>query len=266
MNSKLSRIGSNQTFSTGNNWLVRLVTFAIWMFVLLCVVYWGFKFTKFKPISAIPAGIVPVKVVETQAVAQLLGSSGCIGNKPISTAINANFVLHGIANTNSGGGIALIAVDGKPAKPHGVGSQITELWKLKSLSRTGVTLVSSKSSAEEMSLTLQARQPTTGIVVNTNSANASSNTPRIPLPMRNNAVEPNNSTPGASNPSESNSGASASVSGLLPSPSVRAVSKYTSQDTNTTPVGSMAQVEQLNAPLTSSRALSSTSADKSSMK
>ena len=266
MKSNLSQIGYQQAINSGNKWLVRLVTLTVWMLALLCAVYWGLKFIKLNQISATPTAIVPAKVVETQAVAQLLGSIGTIESKQINAAVNTSLVLHGIANTNSGGGIALIAVDGKPAKPHGVGSQITELWKLKSLSRTGVTLVSSKSSAEQMSLTLQARQSTTGIIVNTNSANVASNTPRIPLPMRNNAVDPNNSILGASNPSASTSGAAASASGLIPSSSVRAVSKYANQDTNTTPVGSMAQVEQLNAPLTSSRSLPSTSADTTSLK
>ncbi|HMS25834.1 MAG TPA: hypothetical protein PKC80_00450 [Burkholderiaceae bacterium] len=266
MKSNLSRIGYQQAFNLRNKWLARLVTLTVWMFVLLSVFYWGLKFTKLNSISATPAPLVPAKVVETQAVALLLGSVGTNGSKPINTNSNSNLLLLGTANTNSGGGIALIAVEGKPAKPYEVGSQITEVWKLKSLSRSGVTLVSRKSNAEEIFLALQPRQSTTGITVNTNSANSGSNTPRIPLPLRNNAVDPNNSIPGNSNPSASNSGAAASASGLIPSQSVRAVSKYTTQDTIAAPARSVAQVEQLNAPLASNRANSSTSADVMSLK
>ena len=267
MNSTLSRIGSQHAINSSNNWLVRLVTLIIWMLTLICVVYWGVKFTKLKAISAIPTAIVPAKAVETQTVAKLLGTNGAIGSNPRSMVANANFVLHGVANTNTGGGIALIAVDGKPAKPYPVGSQLTELWKLKTLSRTGVVLVGSKSNAEEMSLILQPRQPTTGIVVNANSAVANTtNNPRIPLPQRNNVAVPNNSIPALQNQSAINSGAAASSSGLNSTQAARAVSKYATQESTTTPVGSVVQVEELNTSNTINRTLSSTTADTTNLK
>jgi len=264
MKSNLSQNVYQNDIDTRKKWLVRMVTLTVWMCALLCAVYWGLKFTKTNQISATAAAIVPAKVAETQAVAQFLGVYGASERRQFVASGSTNLVLQGIANTDAGGGVALIAVEGKPAKAYRVGSEITEMWKLKSLSRTGAILVSSKSNAEELPLTIQAKQPTTGIIISTNPAHTSSNSPRLPLPIRQNATDQNSTASSSSN--TANLGAVASVSEPLSTQPMRAVSKYANQDTNTSSVGPVAQVERLNAPLTYNQSITGNSSNTNSQK
>ena len=97
--------------NTHSKWGVRLGTLALWALAGASVVYWGLR------LSARPVGLT-VPAVAPAPVASLASRFALIGV---------------LAGRSSGGGAALIAVDGKPAKPFRVGTAVDEGLVLQSL-------------------------------------------------------------------------------------------------------------------------------------
>lgn len=117
-----------------SRWGVRLGTLALWALAGASTVYWGLR------LSARPAGWpAPVSAPQpvapdAQALARLLGA---VPSAPAAAPSAASrFVLEGVlAGMVSGDGAALIAVDGKPAKPFRVGATVDQGLVLQSLAR-----------------------------------------------------------------------------------------------------------------------------------
>lgn len=148
--------------SPASLWSLRLITLAVWLAAVLCGVYWAMKFVTVKPVNASLAAATPAVVPDSQAIAKLLGATNSGAEQAILTTASSNYALFGLAMEKSGGGVALIATDGKPAKPYRVGSKVADEWVLKSISRTDVVLAASMNAADGMKLALPARQPATG--------------------------------------------------------------------------------------------------------
>lgn len=116
--------------TTHSKWGVRLGTLGLWALAGASVVFWGLR------LAAQPAGI-PVPPVaqsplapDAQALARLLGAQppapGMVSTAPVASA-GSRFALIGVlSGRRSGGGAALIAVDGKPPKPYRVGAEVDE--------------------------------------------------------------------------------------------------------------------------------------------
>ena len=126
--------------NTRNRWMLRAATFLLWAGAAGCAVFWGLRLAA--PASGAlvatvdgggPAAADPV------AVARLLGaSSGPLAAVPVA-AVASRFTLLGVLAGRDSGGAALIAVDGKPARPVRVGGTLEEGLVLQSLSgRTAV--------------------------------------------------------------------------------------------------------------------------------
>ena len=117
-----------------SRWGVRLGTLALWVLAGASTVYWGLRLGSRPaglpaPVSA-PQPVVP----DAQALARLLGAVPAAA--AAAPAAASRFVLVGVlAGTASGGGAALIAVDGKPAKPYRVGATVEQGLVLQSLAR-----------------------------------------------------------------------------------------------------------------------------------
>ncbi|MDP2769890.1 MAG: type II secretion system protein N [Giesbergeria sp.] len=112
-------------------WGVRLTTLAIWALAAASAAYWGLRLSVGTPGSAAPAVSSATVAPDAQAMARLLGA--VVAPVPVAAA-SSRFALVGVlAGRNSGGGAALIAVDGKPAKPYRVGSAIDTGLVLQSL-------------------------------------------------------------------------------------------------------------------------------------
>ena len=120
--------------------MLRAATFLLWAGAAGCAVFWGLRLAA--PASGAlvatvdgggPAAADPV------AVARLLGaSSGPLAAVPVA-AVASRFTLLGVLAGRDSGGAALIAVDGKPARPVRVGGTLEEGLVLQSLSgRTAV--------------------------------------------------------------------------------------------------------------------------------
>ena len=180
--------------SGSNSWTLRLFTLLIWLFVGLCAAYWAFKFATTKTIEATATPAAPTVVVDSKAIGRLLGATDNIAVKAINTPANTKFVLFGLASSAGGQGYALIALDGKPAKPYRVGSLVADDLVLKSISKTGVLLATSLKAPDGVTLELPERKPINNPLNNFASTpppppNVAATQPRFP------ALNPNNANP-----------------------------------------------------------------------
>ncbi len=119
--------------SSGDKWILRSSTLLVWMLAAACAVFWGLK------LSAPGSGQVVAPVawagpaaVDAAAVARLLGAPQ---GAPVAApaAVPSRFVLQGVLAGRQSGGAALIAVDGKPARPVRVGAVVEEGLVLQSV-------------------------------------------------------------------------------------------------------------------------------------
>ncbi len=110
-------------------WPVRVLSALVWAAVAACVVFWGLRLgeTRSLPSAAVPALRLP-DPADPLAVARVLGGAAASGEvSPASEA--GRLVLTGVVAGRSGGGSALIAVDGGPPRPYAVGSRVqADLW------------------------------------------------------------------------------------------------------------------------------------------
>ena len=120
--------------TTRDKWMLRSGTFLVWAVAAACAMFWGLK------MSAGPSGaaVAPVDVAgpvtaDPAAIARLLGAtSGPTAVAP-AAAVASRFVLVGVLAGRQNGGAALIAVDGKPARPVRVGGAVEDGLVLQSL-------------------------------------------------------------------------------------------------------------------------------------
>lgn len=121
-----------------SNW-IRLATFVAWLLAASSAVYWALQFAQG---PAAPSAAVTVStskpsgtaVVDAQALARGLGggvvAAGTSGAPAPASSIQAGrFQLTGVVVNRSGQAqtsVALIAVDGKPARPYRVGTTLAE--------------------------------------------------------------------------------------------------------------------------------------------
>lgn len=142
------------------NWTVRGTTFLLWSLAVLCVVYWSLKLLSTSSgISAAPPVLRTPPPVDTAAVARLLGG-GAAAASPAAPSLASRFALQGIVANAWGGGAALIAVDGKPARPIRVGAQVEEGLVLQSLQGRRALLGAEREGPATLTLELPVRQPT----------------------------------------------------------------------------------------------------------
>ncbi|MCW5651973.1 MAG: general secretion pathway protein C [Ramlibacter sp.] len=123
-----------------SRWWPRMGAFALWALAAASAAFWGLKF------SSAPAGPASVQVAQPlpaaadpAAVARLLGA-GPAAAPAAAPSLASRFALVGVAAGRSHGGAALIAVDGKPAKPFRVGAQVEPGLVLQSVAPRRATL------------------------------------------------------------------------------------------------------------------------------
>jgi general secretion pathway protein C len=178
-----------------NTWTLRLFTLLVWAAVGLCAAYWAFKFVTTKPVEATAAIAAPAVVVDSKAVAKLLGATDNIALQAINTPAKVKLSLFGLATTPTGHGIALIATEDKPAKPYRVGAKVTDDLVLKSISKVDATLAASTTAPDSQKLELPSRKPATFVASSTpapSSAPAQLQAPTVTIPATNVANATNN--------------------------------------------------------------------------
>lgn len=120
-----------------SKWGVRLGTLVLWAAAGASVVFWGLRLSAPPAGAPAPAVLTPPPPPDAQALARLLGAvpaaPGAAPATPVAS-LASRFALIGVlSGRNSGGGAALIAVDGKPAKPFRVGAEVDQGLVLQAL-------------------------------------------------------------------------------------------------------------------------------------
>ena len=124
-------------------WTVRGATFALWALAAASAVYWGLQLAGRQ--SAVNVPVVPARAVpaaDPVAIARVLGGSttAAVAAAPQPTLASRLQLVGVAAGESSGGGAAVISVDGKPARPYRVGSMIEEGLVLQSVRGRQATL------------------------------------------------------------------------------------------------------------------------------
>jgi len=140
-----------------DKWTVAGATFALWALVAASCVYWGLKFTTLGAGAggAAVASRAPAPA-DPAAVARLLGASPAVAATAPVASLSSRFVLVGVVANRSHQGAALIAVDGRPAKPFRVGAAVDEGLVLQSVEARRAVLAASAGSPPLVTLELPA--------------------------------------------------------------------------------------------------------------
>ena len=132
-----NRVNHNPRMVTNSysKWGVRLGTLALWAAAGASVIFWGLRLSGPGGVVAVPA-LAPTPVaLDAQGLARVLGAvpSAAAPAAPVAT-LASRFALIGVlSGRSSGGGAALIAVDGKPAKTFRLGATVVEGLVLQAL-------------------------------------------------------------------------------------------------------------------------------------
>lgn len=138
-------------------WSTRMVTFALSALAAGSVAYWALKGAgTATPSAAPPLAQASAPPADPQAVARALGGGLVLaqaepGGRPPASS---RYVLAGVVADRAQGGAALIAVDGKPAKPFRVGATVDGRLVLQSVAGRRAVLATGLNAPAEVTLEL----------------------------------------------------------------------------------------------------------------
>jgi general secretion pathway protein C len=127
---------------TSSAWTVRGASFALWALAAASALYWGLKLGGGRGVEVpLPPQRAAV-AADPAAVARLLG--GAPAQVAAAAPLATRFQLVGVvAGIRSGGGAAIIAVDGRPAKSFRVGASVADGVVLQSVHARQAVLAAS---------------------------------------------------------------------------------------------------------------------------
>ena len=124
--------------STHSIWWPRVSAAVLAAFAAGSAVYWGLKWPGSEPVA--PAAVVAMAdealPSDPQVLARALGGGNAPAAAPAAPAVvnpASRMALVGVVANIQQGGTALIALDGKPARPYRVGAQVEEGLLLQSV-------------------------------------------------------------------------------------------------------------------------------------
>ena len=140
-------------------WTVRGATLALWALAAASVVFWALKLgaTSSSALAPLPParGVV---APDPGAIARLLGGVPTVATATAQPTLASRFQLVGVvAGERSGGGAAVISVDGRPARPYRVGTSLDQGLVLQWV-RGRTAAIAASMSAQPL-LTLELPQP-----------------------------------------------------------------------------------------------------------
>ncbi len=126
---------------------VGVATLLVWALVAGSAVFWLLRLGGGPPpVDALVAGnrTASGAPVDSRSLARALGAEGDAASAPAPAEVTARLKLLGVV-THDGRGAALIAVDGKPARPVRVGAAVPDLggdWTLREVTPHAALLIS----------------------------------------------------------------------------------------------------------------------------
>jgi general secretion pathway protein C len=139
-------------------WPAATATTGLWAVAAASIVFWGLRLMAPSEAVAPPAVASSASAsVDPAAVAQLLGAVPAQAAAAATPDAASRFALQGVVADTEQQGVALIAVDGKPARPFRVGAKVAEGYVLQSVGTRAATLGASVDSAAAFTLQLPVR-------------------------------------------------------------------------------------------------------------
>ena len=144
-------------FSASSRVALPVVTLLVWGAVAFSAVTWGLRWsaTGNAPSNATTAAQA-LPEVDVSAAARSLGAA------PVQAAaaptLASRFQLQGVMAGGPNAGAALIAVDGKPAKPYRVGAVVADGMVLQSAQGRRISLGASMDGSQSLALELPAKK------------------------------------------------------------------------------------------------------------
>lgn len=112
-------------------------TAVLWAAAAASAVYWGLRLASPIDIALAPPVAAPALGVETADVARAFGALKGPASVPVAPDVTSRFKLLGVAADRDGGGVALIAVDGKPPRSYRAGAAFDGQFVLQSVDAAG---------------------------------------------------------------------------------------------------------------------------------
>lgn len=126
-----------------NKYVLRIVTLMLAALATLSASFWVLKImqgTSVDSATASSAPLPPSSPSDPKALARALGGGISAATQAASAPAAINLILQGVIAHGTQRGAALIAVNGKPAKPFLIGAAVDGDWVLQSLSARSATL------------------------------------------------------------------------------------------------------------------------------
>jgi general secretion pathway protein C len=143
-------------FSASSRLVLPAASLLVWGAVAFSAVTWGLRWSATGTSSSnATAAAQALPEVDVSAAARSLGAA------PVQTAVPtlvSRFQLQGVMAGGPNAGAALIAVDGKPAKPFRVGAVVADGWVLQSAQGRRISLGATMDGPQTLALELPAQK------------------------------------------------------------------------------------------------------------
>lgn len=149
---------ANMQVTAWKPWMPRLAAFAVALLLAASLVFWILRWPSAEAAQSLPppAASEDLPQAPAGAVARLLGTEAVAAAAAPEAA--SRFRLTGIIARPGGQGVALLSIDGKPAKPYRVGAQLEEGWMLQSVEQRRAALATDADAPVRLQLELPPRQ------------------------------------------------------------------------------------------------------------
>lgn len=138
-------------------WAPRLVTFVLAALASASAAYWVLHWPRDagRVPAAVSADVTAAQVADVAVLARVLGAAAASAG-PAQSPLAGRLQLVGVVSDRNGGGRALIAVDGKPAKSFAVGTPVVDDLLLQALAPRRAVLAPGRDAPAAITLELKA--------------------------------------------------------------------------------------------------------------
>lgn len=145
------------TLPLAARWPAPVATLVVWGLAAASITFWALRLSAPAESVAPPAVASAPPVVDPVVVGRLLGAVDASTVVVVAPEAASRFALLGVIADSDGQGAALIAVDGKPARPFRVGAALADGYVLQSVGARAATVGGSAQGPAAFTLQLPAR-------------------------------------------------------------------------------------------------------------